>query len=349
MLPESADLEAAAVAEALLSVDRTGRIVGTNTEFERLLGYGPDAALGANVFELLAPVDADGRRIERWHRSSLLACVRGVPQTEANVTDARGRIVKAAALVAYRREKGEFAGGQISLRELAGKRLESTAAQAVATVAHEIRSPLTSIRGFASLLRNKGDVLDASDRDEMLDEILAGADRMTRLVSELLDVSRLEAGRLNLAAMPVNLIDTARLAVSGARGGVAGLVARADDIDVDISGDAAAVAAADPDKVMQIVVNLVENAMKYGEAPFGVFVARDADEATLEVRDHGRIDPVHLTSIFSKFFVRARTGRPSGTGLGLYISRGLAEAQGGTLRAESGPEGTSFRLTLPAH
>jgi len=231
---------------------------------------------------------------------------------------------------------------------LVGRRLLDAAeagAPAVATVGHELRSPLTSIRGYTSLLRNRWARLDDADKLAMLDQIHHDAERVTRLINELLDISRIESGRLTLARRAVDLAPLVdhvlgRLAVTYP------------DLDAEVVvPPGGLVVHADADKLEQVLTNLVENAVKYGD-PRGlrVEVAPTGDGgARVSVGDRGPgIAPGDLERIFDRWYQREH-GRPTGTGLGLWISRSLIEAHGGTLVARSTPgEGAAFTFTLPA-
>ncbi|MCC7076769.1 MAG: PAS domain-containing protein [Acidimicrobiia bacterium] len=346
MLPDSALLDSVASPDAMLSVDASGIVVGVNSQVERLLGWHEEELLWDSFFGRLQPRDAEGFYVESWPRVVHLRIVRAVPQFEVDLMHVGGRMVKCALTARLQRKAGEFAGAVISLRDLAGRRLESGAARMVATVAHEIRAPLTGVRGFASLLLRKGDAVTSDQREEMLGQIVTEAERMTRLVGELLDVSRLEAGRLILASERVSVADVVSRAVAQARSAVEG--AGGVEIDVDVSPEHAVIG--DPDKVLQIVANLVENAVKYGDAPLTVSSRSlpEREETEIGVHDTGYIPPEILPRIFSKYWRRERPGRPSGTGLGLYISKGLAEAQDGRLEATSSVAGgTTFTVRLP--
>lgn len=221
--------------------------------------------------------------------------------------------------------------------------------EVVAAVGHELRSPLTSIRGYTSLLLNRWDRIADDDKMVMLTQINHDAERVTRLINELLDVSRIETGRLSLARRPVDLAELATAVVASVELTVPEL-----GVDVNISGDCPTVSA-DPDKIEQVLTNLVENAAKYA-SPTGIRiearpVAGDApslDAVAVTVRDAGAgIDPEDLPRVFDRWF-RHGHGQPSGTGLGLWISRGLVEAHGGALTVASAVgEGAAFTFTLP--
>lgn len=177
----------------------------------------------------------------------------------------------------------------------------------------------------------------------MLEQVHHDADRVTRLVTELLDISRLETGRLVLRRQMVDLPALAESVVEKVGMGIAEL-----DCTVQFAPDVPPVYA-DPDKVEQVLTNLVENAAKYG-SPTGMRVTGQVEggAVAVSVLDVGPGIPTEeLPRVFTKFYRRDH-GRPNGTGLGLWISRGLVEAHGGELVAESElGMGSTFRFTLP--
>lgn len=212
----------------------------------------------------------------------------------------------------------------------------------VSTVSHELRSPLTSVKGYVALLLSRWDRLDDTAKREMLTQVNTDADRVTRLIGELLDISRLEAGRLVLRRQLIDLGDLATAVVDKVRLGHP-------ELDCRVEIGAVDQVYADPDKVTQVLTNLVENGAKYG-SPKGMVVAAETADTmvTVSVTDTGDgIPEDDLPKLFNKFFRRDH-GRPDGTGLGLWISRGLVEAHGGRLTATSTVgRGTTFAFTLP--
>ncbi|MDP1818936.1 MAG: PAS domain-containing sensor histidine kinase [Acidimicrobiales bacterium] len=213
----------------------------------------------------------------------------------------------------------------------------------ISTISHELRSPLTSVKGYTSLMLSRWDRLKDEQKRTMLEQVHHDADRVTRLVTELLDISRLETGRLVLRRQLVDVPALAASVVDKVAMGVADL-----DCEVEFP-DGFPRVYADPDKVEQVLTNLVENAAKYG-SPAAMRVSGDALDGVVAVtvRDTGEgIPQGDLQRVFTKFFRRDH-GRPNGTGLGLWISQGLVEAHGGVLTAESElGSGSTFRFTLP--
>ncbi|MBW3573266.1 MAG: HAMP domain-containing histidine kinase [Actinobacteria bacterium] len=215
--------------------------------------------------------------------------------------------------------------------------------EVVSTVSHELRSPLTSVKGYTSLLLSRWSRLSDEQKKTMLEQVHHDADRVTRLVNELLDISRLETGHLQLRFQSVSLPGLAASVV-------AKVALEYPDLECGLDfPDGFPSVIADPDKVEQVLTNLVENAAKYA-SPTGMQVSGVVcgDTVSVAVADSGAgIPPADLPHIFTKFY-RTDHGRPSGSGLGLWISRGLVEAHGGRLSADSVVDrGSVFRFTLP--
>lgn len=212
----------------------------------------------------------------------------------------------------------------------------------VSAVGHELRSPLTSIRGYTSLLLNRWDRIGDEDKQLMLGQISHDAERVTRLINELLDISRLETGRLHLRRTQVDLVACARRVLVA-------VGAQRPELDATVEAPDLPQVAADADKVEQILTNLVENAVKYG-SPEGLRVEAEQVDASVAVtvRDRGPgIAASDQPHVFDRWFQKAH-GQPTGTGLGLWISKGIVEAHGGELTVTSTEgEGAAFTFTLP--
>jgi hypothetical protein len=213
----------------------------------------------------------------------------------------------------------------------------------ISMVSHELRGPITAVKGYSSLLQDRWDRLDDDAKLAMLRQVGYEADRVFRMVTELLDVSRLQLDLIQLRRQPVDLVEVVASTVE--RVGMEWPVL---DASVELPAGLPLVDA-DPDKVRQVLTNLVENACKYGDAGRVVISgAVDGDVVRVSVLDHGPgIVEADLPHVFERFF-RGDEAQPTGIGLGLWISRGLVEAHGGALSVESDPgEATTFSFTLP--
>jgi hypothetical protein len=227
------------------------------------------------------------------------------------------------------------------------ERIERSRADLVCTVAHELRSPLTSVKGFTATLLAKWGRFTDDQKRVMLETVNADADRVTRLITELLDVSRLESGRLELHRELVDVPDRVRKIIAGR---VACGEAE-DKYRLEVK-DGLPETWLDADKIDQILVNLIENAVRHGAGTVTTVVEpadtdTDPEAVTVCVRDQGEgIAPEVAPRVFRQFWRGKRRG---GTGLGLYIVKGLVEAHGGTITVQRAPGGgAEFRFTVPA-
>ena len=225
-------------------------------------------------------------------------------------------------------------------------RLERSRAELVSTVAHELRSPLTSVKGFTATLLAKWPRFTDNQKLVMLETVNADADRVTRLITELLDVSRIESGRMEVHRELVDVPERSRRLI-------AGRVAAGEPEDryrLEVASDLPDTWL-DADKVDQILGNLVENAVRHGAGIVTIVVERariGGDQAVaVSVRDQGEgIPPEMVHRVFRQFWRGKRRG---GTGLGLYIVKGLVEALGGDITVGRAPGGgAEFRFTVPA-
>jgi len=333
--------------DAVVWLDPAGRILDANAAAFELTGYGSDVLVGAICADLLDPQTEDGRALlaDGLHRSARLRSVRSIPEQQVIVLTAEGAEVSVYVTGSYQRDGGgRLTGATLVLRE-AGRRAHQAPSgmEIVSTVSHELRSPLTSVKGYSGLLLSRWERLTDEQKREMLEQINHDADRVKRLIDELLDISRLETGRLHLRRQMVDLkgiVDTVIGKVQMEYPDLEASVRFAEDVGPVY---------ADPDKLTQVLTNLVENACKYA-SPVGLEVTAEmvVGELRFSVRDQGEgIPPDDLPRVFTKFF-RRDLGRPTGSGLGLWISRGLVEAHGGKLTATSIPgKGSTFSFTLP--
>jgi signal transduction histidine kinase len=320
-----------------------GRVQQVNAAATRLTGISAQSAVGRPLGEVLPLVDARGR--DWWActqpYAGLSTRVRQ-PETELTLPGV-GALLVTTAIIRPGGPGEPVDQVVVALRGTQARaRAERDRAELVATVAHELRSPLTSVKGFTSTLLAKWERFSDEQRRLMLETVEADADRVTRLITELLDVARIDSGRLELHRSLVDLPALAhrhvdRLVAAGqppARFSVRVAAGLPDTW-------------ADSDKLEQVVANLLENAVRHGSGRVQVTVERAGEGTALVVEDEGPgVPPEAAAQVFTRFW---RGGGRGGTGLGLYIVRGLVEAQGGTVVLDRSPLGGAlFRVTVPS-
>jgi PAS domain S-box-containing protein len=351
--------------DGVVVADEVGRIIVFNRVAARLTGLDPAEVTGKFVFDVLPLCDDDGR--DWWVYADPY---HGLPtrtrHPERSLYLADGTEVLVSIGYVRERDLDHGASRSCTVRRLVislrgaeqRERLERSRAELVSTVAHELRSPLTSVKGFTATLLNKWGRFTDDQKRVMLETVNADADRVTRLITELLDVSRIESGRMEVHRQLVDLPDRARKII-------AGRVASGDAEDrfrLEVHGGVPETWL-DADKIDQILGNLVENAVRHGAGIVTIVVepARmDSevalspavglavpDAALVSVQDQGEgISPEVAPRVFRRFWRGKRRG---GTGLGLYIVKGLVEAHGGTIGVRRAPGGgAEFRFIVPA-
>jgi signal transduction histidine kinase len=223
---------------------------------------------------------------------------------------------------------------------LALERADEIKTNFIALASHELRTPVTTILGLATTLNRRGDDLDDRQRHELRDTLERQADRMAKLVEQLLDLSRLDADAVSITPEPINLrerIDEIVASVAGER---------SEDVRVRI--DPELEAPADPGALDRIVGNLVANALRYGMPPVNVDAEQHDRHLRVFVEDHGDgVPPQFVPQLFERF-TRGGRERMGGSGLGLAIARSYARAHDGDLVYEDvEPHGARFQLLLP--
>jgi len=221
--------------------------------------------------------------------------------------------------------------------------LDSARKEFVANASHELRTPLFSLSGFLELLADED--LDEETRREFLATTRGQVERLTKLATDLLDLSRMDAGRLRIESEEVELADTARVLAEELHA-----LAEASGHRLEVVADGEAWARADEERVLQIGRALAGNALLHTPGGTRVLLRaeRRGDRAILAVEDDGPGIPAeHVDRVFQRFY-RVEGGHASGSGLGLAIARELAERMGGTVAIESRPGRTVCTLDLPA-
>jgi two-component system sensor histidine kinase BaeS len=214
----------------------------------------------------------------------------------------------------------------------------------ILSVSHDLRTPLTSIRGYAEAMID-GAISTDEDQARAANVITAEARRLERLVADLLDLARIDARQFSLAERPVDAADTVRTAVDAFRPAATDL-----GLSLEVEGPTTLSAHTDADRLAQIVANLLENALKYATSNIVVeLAAYGSGDLDVRVRDDGPgIDPNDLPRVFDRLYVsRTIPGRSVGTGIGLAIVRELAGAMGGQAWVDPAARGATFVVRLP--
>jgi len=322
--------------EGVLVVDDELRIVLANPRVRDLLGVRAElegrrpleAVRSAEVHDLLAEALASAEPVRR--------------ELAFGGADRRVLAVQAASF-SIAGEKGAVAVFH-DMTEV--RRLETVRRDFVANASHEIKTPLTAIRGFAETLL--GAPLPEAETRKYLQVILSHSERLSRLVEDLLELSRLESGTHKLAPAPLDVAALAEQLCVELEPSI-----RERSFDVRVHGEGAPRAHADTSAVEQILQNLLENALKYADSGkrIDVRVTRAGPSVRVDVEDRGPgIPEADRARIFERFYRvdRGRSREQGGTGLGLAIAKHLVQASGGEIWVESTPgEGSTFSFTLP--
>ena len=326
----------ASTPEPVMVTDQDDRLMLSNPATWRALGLGAEWVEGQRVADLV-------------QQPELLALFKSTSDGKhsAEVTLPDGKVYYATASTVL--ADGQRVGRVCILRDITYfKQLDALKSEFVATVSHDLRSPLTLIRGYATMLDMVGDLNE--QQQGYVRKIVGSVEGMARLVNNLLDLGRIEAGiGLQPEMVPVpDLVER----VIGALQMLA--VQKRVQLASEIPPQAASHVEADPALLQQALHNLVENAIKYTEPGGKVLVRANsrADQLVFEVRDTGiGISPVDQPRLFEKFFRAARSGakRSHGSGLWLAIVKSIADRHNGKVWVESQlGKGSAFYLAIPA-
>jgi PAS domain S-box-containing protein len=363
----SAILQAAG--EGILTIDDTGTVEGANPAAARLFGCGDGELRGKQVAELLpgfAGLEAlraaiglrregVGRRADRQQLTLSIAVTETSYGSRHHlVCVLRDVSIEQQAREELRRSAEQMAAANATLARAAAETAHTAAMKSefLATMSHEIRTPMTAILGFAENLLDP--TLSSTDREQAAQTILRNGDHLLTILNDILDLSKLEAGKLTLEPLPCDVHELARDAAELVR---ARAEARGLRLALRVAPTAPRLILTDPTRVRQILLNLLSNAVKFtreGEVTLAVGAAerQGAQWLTIEVRDTGiGMDQDAVARLFAPFMQAERsTARHfGGTGLGLSICKQLAELLGGAIQVESSPgRGSTFTLALPA-
>jgi two-component system phosphate regulon sensor histidine kinase PhoR len=325
------------IADGIVAVDREGKVVLWNSAAERITGVPAEHALGRAPAEVLQrTLESEG---DTPQGDRLVPIMRGREEVYLSVTEA-----------VMRDPAGAVAGRIFAFRDISDDRLvEQMKSDFVSTVSHELRTPLTSIYGFAETLLRRDVMFGEEERRTFMSYIASESQRLTGIVDALLNVARLDTGDLQVNIAPTDVRDV----VGQVMQGVQDAGANGHHFVLDLPHEPLA-ANVDPDKLRQVFSILLDNALRYSPAGGTVTVGAERKNDTVEVSiaDQGvGIPQSDQEQIFRKFYrgtgADSRVGA-GGTGLGLFIARGLVTAMGGRIWVTSREgEGARFAFELP--
>lgn len=344
----------------IVTVDRAGRVVTWNPKAGELLERGERGALGLSLREFFPTAAGDeiGALLTHCRNNEgpcgpvILERARDLDQPqwiEASGVSLPGETEEPPTLVLLQdvteRVKAERERTAALVREQAAVR---TRDEFLSVAAHELKTPVTSLLLAAQLLtrRLSQGTPRSDDLRQPVSMISQQARKLARMIDQLLDISRLEAGRMALECAPVDLAQLIEETVAGPR-------LRSGRHQIVVEAPEPVQAIVDPLRIEQVLANLLDNAIKYSPDGGRITVALIPPTGGLvriSVRDPGLgIAPEHRAGIFDRFYQAHSASRQSGMGLGLYISQQIAELHGGRITVEFPPEGGSiFHLHLPA-
>jgi PAS domain S-box-containing protein len=321
--------------DAVLVADVDARYLDANPAASDLLGYSREEFQQLRVPDVVA--DAPEWTKEEYERFKRAGTWRG--ELELRAKDGRYIPVDAQATVLDTTPEPRFVSVIRDIRER--RALERMQQEFISMIAHDLRMPLTSIKGFAQMLERQG-----TYREAFVRQIISNADQLQRLISDLSDVTRIRSGILEIEPAATDLLSLARAAIESARAASERHTFHLDALPGPLVGDW------DSARVTQVLQNLLSNAIKYSpdDGEIWLRLRERAGDALVEIQDQGiGIAPDDLQDLFDPFYRAASAGATAtGLGLGLAISKAIVEAHGGRIWVESTPgQGSTFRFTLP--
>ncbi len=336
--------------EGILTVDTALRIIDFNPAMERLTGWLESEVLGRFYYEVLRPRDRQGNELG-LEGSPILQAFAGqrVVNREVVISARDGqRFDVSVTASCVRSAKGEPVSGILTIRDITREReQEEQRSTFISVISHELQTPIAIIKGYASTLARADATFDAESLRSRLNAIEEEADRLNKLVGNLLYASRIQAGGLQMDIAP---LDLARLIISV----VHRLRVKSPDVKVELNlPPNLPTVMADRDRIEEVLQNLLDNAIKYSPDRRELTIACRAtgDEVIVSVSDAGMgISLREQEQIFNRFHRAGESMSSStqGAGLGLYISRAIVEAHGGHIWVESTlHQGSTFSFSLP--
>ncbi|HWI52807.1 MAG TPA: response regulator [Symbiobacteriaceae bacterium] len=339
-----------AAGEAIIMVDNRGLCVVANHRVGGVLGIPAERCIGQSVHEL----HSHATRIFRSGAMEWKSGPEGSPPVEITTETLETREDQPRVFHEFaapvQDEVGRVIGRIYVYRDITKEtEVDRMKSEFIATVSHELRTPMTSIKGSLGLVLGGIAGPLPEDAKDLLSIAQNNTDRLIRLINDILDISRIEAGKMEIKRAPLSIADAIHRAVRELEGfaNQRGIL-----IEAELPDDLPR-AVADYDRLQQVLVNLLSNAIKFSEAHSQVAIWAGLEDGMISVRvqDHGPgIPPDHLSQIFEKFHRvdNASTRKTGGTGLGLAICKAIVEEHGGRIWVDSEVgKGSTFSFTLP--
>ncbi len=330
----------------ILFVERATERVRCNSVLETMLGQTLEPDSGRRQYlHSLRHLDGQAMRVDELPSTRALEG-HEVRAEEYLVCRAEQRLPVLASAAPVRGEDGEVRGAIVTIQDISTRReLERLREEYVGLISHDLRTPLQNISLRAQLLLRVLRQKQLAEESASAEALLRNARRMSEMVEELLEGSRLEAGQVELHREPLDLVRFLEEVLERAMPPDARARLRLE------GGATVPEVPADPFRLERVVVNLLTNALKYSESgtPVVLRLEREGGQVKVSVRDHGQgLRPEEAERLFTKYYRTQEGQRAKGVGLGLYISRLIVEAHGGHIQVESRPgEGSTFTFTLP--
>ncbi len=340
--------------DGIYGVDTDGRVTFVNRAGAAMLGYSQQALLGKSVHDLVHHTYPDGRPYP-FERCPMYLALRD-RETHYVTDEVLWHPDGSSFPVHYSStpiiHDGVVQGAVIAFNDVSEHlRVEQMKSQFVSTVSHELRTPLTAIRGYVGLLLNGVAGQLPEQAMKMLGTAQSNTERLIRLINDILDMEKVESGRMEFFNRPVALTDLVHQALEANHG-----FAAERNVRLELVADVPdALVMADSDRFMQVLTNLASNAIKFSppNAAVEVAVTRRSDMVRVTVRDHGPGVPKEFRPRLFQRFAQADssdTRAKGGTGLGLSISKAIAERLGGSLGFEAPADGgAAFFAELPVY
>ena len=326
-----------AMADGVIMVDPEGQVAFANPAAEILFNFKSDRAVGQNLIEIVRDHEID---------AMVKACLStGKEQTIQLESGKTRRFLQAIAIPLHQNQTRS--GVLVLFQDLTELRsLQTMRRELIGNISHELRTPLASIKAMAETLAD-GAIDDRKTAQDFLAKINAEVDRLTRLTTELTELSHIESGKAELHLEPSDLktlieLTVARLAPLAQRQGVS--------ISIELPPDLPAVTV-DRERIQQVIANIVHNAIKF--TPSGgkitISAAPEGETVSVRVQDTGiGISSEDIPHVFERFWRADRARSSGGTGLGLAIAKHIVQAHGGTIQVESElGKGSTFSFSLP--